>query len=125
MQNYLVATLLGVVQGFTEFLPVSSTGHLIVLENFFGISAADAIPFDVSVHLATVLAVIWYFRADWIHLVHSFTSRIDTRGRQLLLNIMLGTIPAGIAGILFENTITSTFRTPLAVAIGLIAGSAL
>ncbi|MEK7649377.1 MAG: undecaprenyl-diphosphate phosphatase [Patescibacteria group bacterium] len=125
MQSYFIATLLGLIQGFTEFLPVSSTGHLIVFENFFGIAASDAVPFDVAVHLATVLAVIWYFRADWIHLVKSFTSRIDTRGRQLLLNIILGTIPAGIAGILFEETITNTFRTQMAVAIGLIAGSAL
>ncbi|MEK7630858.1 MAG: undecaprenyl-diphosphate phosphatase [Patescibacteria group bacterium] len=125
MQSYVIATLLGIVQGFTEFLPVSSTGHLIIFESFFGIAAADAVPFDVAVHLATVLAVIWYFRADWLHLIKSFTSRIDTRGRQLLLNIILGTIPAGIAGILFEDTITNTFRTSLAVAIGLIAGSAL
>src|SRR3989344_2519875 len=114
MQSYLIATLLGIVQGFTEFLPVSSTGHLIIFENFFGIAAADAVTFDVAVHLATVLAVIWYFRADWLHLIKSFTSRIDTRGRQLLLNIILGTIPAGIAGILFEDTITNTFRTELA-----------
>ncbi len=125
MQSYVIATLLGLVQGFTEFLPVSSTGHLIIFENFFGISATDAVPFDVAVHLATALAVIWYFRADWMHLVKSFTSRIDSRGRQLLLNIVWGTIPAGIVGILFEDTITHTFRTPLAVAIGLVAGSAL
>jgi len=125
MQEYLIAIFLGVVQGFTEFLPVSSTGHLIIFESFFGISGADAVPFDVAVHLATVLAVIWYFRADWAHLVKSFTSRIDTRGRRLLLNIVLGTIPAGIAGILFETTITESFRTQMAVAIGLIAGSAL
>jgi undecaprenyl-diphosphatase len=125
MQNYLIATLLGLVQGFTEFLPISSTGHLIIFENFFGISAADAVPFDVAVHIATVLAIIWYFRADWMHLFKSFSSRIDSRGRKLLLNIILGTIPAGVAGVLFEDIITGTFRTEMAVAIGLIAGSAL
>ncbi len=125
MQSYFTATLLGIVQGLTEFLPVSSTGHLIILEDFFGISAKTAIPFDVMVHMATALAVIWYFRADWAHLVKSFTSRIDTRGRKLLLNIILGTIPAGLVGILFEDAVTNTLRTQLVVAIGLIVGSAL
>jgi len=125
MDTYSAAIILGIIQGLTEFLPVSSTGHLIIFEKLLGTEGVLGISFDIAVHTATALAVILYFRREWWSIITSFFSRKDSEGRKLLLLIIVGTIPAGIAGIFFETAIITRFRTIGAVIAGLIAGSVL
>jgi len=102
MSEILKAIILGIVQGFTEFLPVSSSGHLAVIEYAFGKFGgggdffAENIFFDVAMHFASILAVILFFRKRIID--------IFRRGnRRILLLIVVGSIPAGIVGALFSK----------------------
>jgi len=94
--SYLQAVILGIVQGITEFLPISSSGHLAVAEKLMtlGISAAAIEAFDVMVHVATVIAVLIVFRKT---IIEAFTTR-----RRLIALCVIGCIPAGIAGILIK-----------------------
>ena len=112
------AILLGAVQGITEFLPVSSTGHLILFEHLLGISQDTfGLAFDAALHMGTLVAVLWFFRRDWIALAKSLgqiikSKRIQTPNERLVLFIFCGTIPAVILGLLFEDYIDSLFRSP-------------
>ncbi|MBU0683855.1 MAG: undecaprenyl-diphosphate phosphatase [Candidatus Omnitrophota bacterium] len=110
--TYIHVVLSGVVQGITEFLPVSSSGHLVFLHKFFGFTESSVF-FDICLHVATMLAVILYFRKDIIELVRKKNSKY-------FLYIVLGTVPAGIAGLLFEEKITSVFSNYKLAAVMLI-----
>ena len=111
--NYLLAILAGAVQGLTEFLPISSTGHLIIFEKIFGISQEKfGLAFDASLHLGTLLAVVIFFYKDYINLLNI--------KKKLLVNIAVGTVPAVILGLLFEKYIESNFREIWVVAASLI-----
>jgi undecaprenyl-diphosphatase len=120
MNDLAAAVILGLVQGLTEFLPVSSTAHLILVSdaldldpNKFGLS------FDVALHLGTALAVLLYFAGTWIGLLRDVLAR---RWRLPLL-VAVGTLPAAIAGVLFEGVVSDALRSPIWIVIGLIAGS--
>lgn len=122
--------LLGIVQGLTEFLPVSSTGHLILAREFFNLSSENGLAVDAVLHLATALAVVVYFRNDIMRLVRSFYTwilgkGIESEDRTLILALILGTIPAVIVGLSIESAIEDTFRNPSLVAYALIGGSVL
>jgi len=139
--------ILGAVQGLTEFLPISSTGHLILAREVLGLQVGYGLSVDAVLHLATALAVVIYFRADfwrlvcvlcrWLrelpHLLLQHTGVAgggeargqDQRDRTLLLALILGTVPAVVFGLLLEDIIETTFRNPLLVAGALIAGSLL
>ncbi len=124
------AVLLGVVQGLTEFLPVSSTGHLILTRELFGIEATNALAFDAILHLATAGAVILYFHKDLSVLINAVLRRfgrlpVNTRDITLVYALIAGTIPAVILGLLLESTMETLFRNPLLVAGVLVAGSLL
>lgn len=126
----LPALLLGIVQGLTEFLPVSSTGHLILAREVLGVQSAEGLAVDAVLHFATALAVLVYFRRELTRLAHaalSFVLRqgIDERDRTLILALIAGTIPAVLLGLLLENLIATTFRDPRFVVVGLVAGSGL
>jgi undecaprenyl-diphosphatase len=121
------ALLLGILQGLTEFLPISSSAHLILLPWFFQWNnpLLDSLPFDVALHGGTLLAVLWYFWRDWLGLIGGFFRILARRSAQdfqerLILYIILATIPAGIAGFLLEKTIESTFRSPALIVLPLI-----
>ena len=122
------AIILGVVQGLTEFLPVSSSGHLILIPNIFGWEDfTNNLLFDVSVHLGTSLAVIIFFWNDWWRMVRAFLKRISDPQQifsdpdsRLLLLIIIGTIPAVVIGLLFKDLIVEQLRDPRVVAITLI-----
>lgn len=124
--------LLGLVQGLTEFLPVSSSGHLILAREILGINTYGGLAFDAILQLGTVLAVFVYFRRT-IALLCRDAVRIATgRGRDvkredkaLLYGLILGTLPALAAGLLLEDLMETTFRNPLLVAGSLVAGSLL
>jgi undecaprenyl-diphosphatase len=146
MPTTLQAAFLGVVQGATEFLPVSSSAHLILARAFFGFDADQfGLAFDVACHVGTLLAVLIYFRGDLVELVAALPQallifrgdRPDRRGdgppqgghhlrlehARLIWLLVLGTLPAVAAGLLFKSEIESSFRTPLVVAATLTLGS--
>jgi undecaprenyl-diphosphatase len=127
--SYLEALVLGVVQGLTEFIPVSSSGHLVLVHEFFGSTTQD-LSFDAILQLATVLAVFVYFRKEIIDLVVSFfkiifRKSIESEKKTFTLAIISGTIPALVLGILLESKMETVFRAPFLVALALIAGSIL
>lgn len=122
MPDVLIAALLGLVQGFTEFLPVSSTAHLVVAEKLFRLDPARfGLAFDVAVHLGTALAVLLYFASTWISLVRDVLAR---RWRLPLL-IAAGTIPVAVAGVLLQSAVERELRDIRFVAAALVAGSLL
>lgn len=115
------AIVLGVIQGLTEFLPVSSSGHLIVIRELLGLNLADSLSFDAVLQLATTLAVILYFWKDLVALVRVR----DAKNKVLLLALVLGTIPVVVFGLIFESGIDLVFRNAHTVALALLAGSVL
>jgi undecaprenyl-diphosphatase len=107
------AIILGVVQGVTEFLPVSSTAHLILLPWALG-WPDPGLAFDVALHLGTLVALLIYFWEDWIALIKSApTSR-------MVRFIIVATIPGAIAGALFEHKVEDALRAPQIIAVMLI-----
>ena len=126
--NFFQAIFLGVLQGVTEFLPISSSGHLALVEFFLGIEEAG-LAFDVALHLGTLLGVLIYFRRDIFMML---TAVVNPRKlgeeaglqRRLAFYICLGTLPAVIAGIVLKDSVETIFRSPFLVAASL-AGAGL
>ena len=121
------ALLLGIVQGLTEFLPISSSAHLILLPWFcrWNSPLVDSLTFDVALHAGTLLAVLWYFWRDWIDLIMGFLGvlarrRIGSFHERLIVYIIFSTIPAAVVGFLLEKTIEVGFRNPALIAVPLI-----
>lgn len=111
------ALILGLVQGLTEFIPVSSSGHLVLLHEVFGLTEGG-LAFDVALHFGTLLALIVYFYKDILLLVNGLLGRNDYKRLAWLL--VAATIPAVIAGILLESAAESAFRSVRLVAVSLI-----
>ena len=128
--GYVEAILLGIVQGLTEFLPVSSSAHLILARMFLGWDAEQlGLAFDVACHVGTLLAVVAYFRADLVAMARAVPGLMRLPvwpaagpGRQLRL-VVAGTLPVLIAGPLVAGRIEETLRTPW-VAAATLAGVA-
>ena len=124
------AILLGIVQGISEFLPISSSAHLILLPWMFHWQGTlvDSLNFDVALHAGTLLAILAFFWKDWLDLLGKFVSGLkngtwnDSEGR-LVWFIVLATIPAGILGLKYEHLVEETFRSPLLIAGSLAAVS--
>lgn len=117
--EYLIAIVYGVVQGLGEFLPISSSGHLVLLHEFLPTPFADELAFDVTLHLGTLVAVFWFFRADIAGLSRSFIrslSRLPAGFNDLSWLIILATIPAALVGMLFGDFLEESFSSPLQVA---------
>ncbi len=117
------AIVLGVVQGLAEFLPVSSSAHLTLTPFLFGWKD-PGLAFDVALHFGTLIALIWYFRTEWIELTHSAiriarTRRIASVHDKRLAFLVVATIPGGIAGKLLNDYAETTFRSPLLIAAAL------
>ena len=123
--DFLITIIYGIVQGITEFLPISSSGHLIILHKWLPLRIIDDLVFDVVLHLATVLAVVWFFRRDIKELIiawfKSFGGKINDNARLSWL-ILLATVPAGLAGLLFENAITSLRSTQIVIIMLVLVG---
>ncbi|MEO7134657.1 MAG: undecaprenyl-diphosphate phosphatase [Vicinamibacterales bacterium] len=126
--DLISAALLGVVQGLTEFLPVSSSGHLILARAFFGWDPGRfGIAFDAACHVGTLLAVVAFLRADVTRLIMAAPGALtgrDGEDERLGRLIIVGTIPVVIVGGLFGDVIEARVRTPLIVAINLVIGAA-
>ena len=118
------AVILGLVQGLAEFLPISSSAHLVLTPWVFGWSD-PGLSFDVALHVGTLIAVLWYFRAEWVKLTQSAiallrTRRADTEEKRRFLYLVVATIPAAVAGVLLEEYAETTFRSPALMAVTLM-----
>ncbi len=126
----LSAAILGIIQGLTEFLPVSSSAHLILVPWFLGWKP-EGIAFDVSLHVGTAVAVLTYFWNDWIHLAREVIAGLKERNlfgnphRKLAWFLVVGTLPALVAGLAFEDKIEAYLRSPLITVFTLAALGAL
>ncbi len=111
------AVILGIVQGLTEFVPISSSAHLIIVPWVFGWDD-PGLAFDVALHLGTLVALLWFFAADWVRLVRAGIASIaerrigDDSDRRLAWLLVIGSIPGGIAGALGESKIEELFHKP-------------
>ena len=111
----LDAVLLGLLQALGEFLPISSSAHLVLLPFFRG-QEYQGLAFDVMLHAATLLAVLLYFAKDWFVLIKNGLSRPASREGKVLWYLAAATVPAGLAGFLLNDWAEHTFRNPLMIA---------
>ena len=139
MLSYFQAIVIGVLQGVSELFPVSSLGHSVLIPQLFGwhnlVGAQSAdesfyLAFLVGLHVATALALVVYFRQDWIRIVggmvHSLrTRRIDTPDARLGWLLVVATIPVGLTGLLFEHPLRTLFAKPLAAGVFLTVNGVL
>ena len=115
----LQAIILGIVQGLTEFIPISSSAHLIIVPWLFGWGnkVLDSLTFDVMLHLGTLVALLIFFASDWVRLIRAGVSSIverkigDDLDRRLAWLLVIGCIPGGITGALAESKIEGLFHT--------------
>lgn len=113
--DWIQALILGVVQGLTEYLPVSSSGHLAIISTFFGIDGEESLMFTVAVHVATVLStlVMLWKEIDWILKgLFKFEMNEETK---YALNILVSMIPVGIVGVFFKDRVEEAFGSGLLI----------
>ena len=125
--NYFYGILLGAVQGITEFLPISSTGHLILIEKLLGISQENfGLTFDALLHLGTLISLLWFFKKDWLNIITTPFRLKDKKNSQdlnLIKLLIVATIPGALFGLVLEKKVETVFRSPLLVGISLIVFS--
>jgi undecaprenyl-diphosphatase len=130
MDTVFQALVMGVVQGLTEFLPVSSSAHLIIVPFLAGWDDAfiTSLAFSVMLHIGTLVALLVYFRADWVRLVPAGLAAVrdrsfrDDEDRRLAWLLVASTIPAALVGFLFSDQIESYFRSVGFVVVALVVG---
>lgn len=128
MDINLQALILGVVQGLTEYLPVSSSGHLVLVPYIFNWNSKliNSMEFGVAVHFGTFVGVFFFFIKEWLSMAKTFFTGIGSAERRkqpewkLLWSIILGTVPGAVLGVLFEGVIEEKLRSPLQVAVLLV-----
>jgi undecaprenyl-diphosphatase len=133
MDVFVQAVILGLIQGLTEFLPISSSGHLLAVPAMLGWNDPfiESLAFSVMLHLGTLVALLLYFRADWLRLVPAGIAALRDRSfkgepdRRLAWLLAITTIPAGIAGLVLNDPIESAFREVRLVALTMVAGAAI
>jgi len=125
---YLHAIILAIVQGFTEFLPVSSSGHLVILHNILKFNLAQSLAFDVALHLGTGVALVVYFWKDIKVYLNDFwklclrDASAKKENLDVFFKIIVASIPAIIIGLLLEDLIEGSLRKPIVVIVCLILG---
>ncbi len=126
MLELIQAIVLGVVQGLTEFLPVSSSGHLLLSQYFLGMDQDRfGLTFDAAIHTGTVLAVVSFFWRDLLRMARAFLTSLrgpnfEDRDQRMAYLILVATIPAGIVGFFFENFFEREVRSPWLVTFNLV-----
>lgn len=136
MSGWLQALILGIVQGLTEFLPVSSSGHLVLAQIWLGeqfLFMKEAVAFDLVLHVGTLLPVLYFYRADlqkivaalardlpWRQPRHVGAWLADDEHRWLALLVVVGTVPTALMGVLLKDTFESLFHDPVPVCAALI-----
>jgi undecaprenyl-diphosphatase len=116
----LKALLLGIVEGATEFLPVSSTGHLIIVGDLLDFNDARGKVFEIVIQLGAILAVCWEYRVKIAHVATSMIS--ETASQRFAANLMIAFSPAALLGLAFHHQIKTYLFSPITVAIALIVG---
>ncbi len=139
MISYLQAIVIGLLQGITELFPVSSLGHSVIVPGLLGwdniVKAQSAnesfyLAFLVGLHVATALALLWFFREDWVRIIRGFLRsvrhrRIETKDERLAWLLVVATIPAGITGLLLEHSLRTLLAKPEAASIFLVVNGAI
>ena len=137
--SYLQSVVIGLLQGATELFPVSSLGHSVLVPALIGGSwqhlvtesatgsseASPYLAFIVALHVATAMALLWFFRGDWVRIIRGFfrtlkTRKVETSDERLAWLVVVATIPVGLTGLLLEHTFRTLFAKPLAAAIFLM-----
>ena len=116
----LDAVILGLVEGITEFIPVSSTGHLIVAGEWLGQTDARAKTFDIFIQLGAILAIVWLYRARLAGAL--VATRSQPRSRRFFLNLLIAFLPAATVGFLIHDWIKERLFNPTVVAVALVVG---
>jgi undecaprenyl-diphosphatase len=119
--SLLVALALGIVEGLTEFLPVSSTGHLIVAGSLLGHTGERAKVFEIAIQSGAMLAVVWEYRARFGRAIAGLGS--DPLARRFALNLAIAFLPAAVLGLAFGSAIQRALFAPVPVAIAFVAGA--
>ncbi|MCA9362019.1 undecaprenyl-diphosphatase UppP [Candidatus Kaiserbacteria bacterium] len=119
--EWVDVVVLGLVQGITEFLPVSSTGHLVLVRDWLSVDGANGLAFDAVLHFATTAAVVTYFWSDIWRLIQVALRKlgrlpVNQKDITLLYGLVIGTIPAVGLGLVFESFIENQLRSPMIVA---------
>jgi undecaprenyl-diphosphatase len=127
--SLVAAVILGILQGLTEFLPVSSSAHLILARAFFGweVPPDFGLAFDVALHLGTLAAIVTFFYREVLEMVRALPSALrpgDDPSARLAQRIAVGTLPVVVVGLLFNDVIENTLRTPVVAACALAIGAA-
>lgn len=118
--TFLQAILLGIVEGLTEFIPVSSTGHLILLIDIIGFKGPPGKTFEIIIQLGAILAICWLYRQKIIDVIIGLPT--GKKEQQFSLNIILAFLPAAILGVMFHGFIKSVLFQPIVVAVSLVIG---
>lgn len=118
------AVVLGVIQGLTEFLPISSSAHLTLAPWLFGWND-PGLSFDVALHLGTLIALVWFFWQEWVTLARAFVGivrkrRVETESERRFVWVVIATVPGAIAGYLLQDMAKHTFRDPALIGVMLI-----
>lgn len=116
----LQAAVLGLVQGLGEFLPISSSAHLVLVPWFFNWTD-PGLTFDIALHLGTLVAVVLYFWKDWLILIKNGLTNVRSREGKLFWFLAAASVPGAVAGLLLEKAAETLFRTPMLIAVMLIA----
>lgn len=118
MPDTIEAVLLGLLQGVLEFLPISSSGHLLLGQYFFEMDPERfGLGFDMTLHLGTLLAVVWFYRKDIWEMIGAFVRslprpRLADPTERLAYLVLVATVPAAVAGLMLEGLLQSTLRSP-------------
>ena len=119
----LKALLMGAVEGITEFLPISSTGHLIITGDLIGFEGPVATTFEIAIQLGAILSVCWIYRDKFLDVLKGLGG--EAAAQRFVINLALAFIPAAVLGLLFHDVITQILFNPVSVAIALIVGGVL
>ena len=114
------AILLGIIEGITEFLPISSTGHLIIANRFFPLPPSVEVTFDIFIQLGAILAIVWLYRHKFLAVATSVAR--EPASRRFVTNLALGFLPAAVVGFLAHSWLKAHLFTPVVVAWGFIVG---
>jgi undecaprenyl-diphosphatase len=114
------AAILGVVEGVTEFLPISSTGHLIVAGHWLGFGGERAKTFEIVIQLGAILAIVWLYRERFLRVAREVAT--EPASRRFVTNLLLGFLPAAVVGVLTHHWIKAWLFTPRVVGLGFILG---
>lgn len=116
----ITVLILGMVEGLTEFLPISSTGHQIIVADLLGFGGERAMAFNIIIQLGAILAVVWEFRRKILEIVTGLPTQRNAQ--RFTLNLLIGFLPAVVLGVLFANKIHEYLFNPITVAVALVVG---